>query len=169
MTSHLDTLGQAVLESTSAVLADAGIVASEAAPCEPAGDWRYPMAVIGFGGETVRGSISFELPWSVLSASHPFRSTVTEDLVDWAGELANLVLGNLKTRLRGKSVAIQPGLPMTFTTGAAESGLTRAPQLQYRVAASEGAIFVRFSAEIDGAFEISPSTEPELVRGVSLF
>ncbi len=169
MSSHLETLGQALLESTCQVLQEAGVVVSEAAACEPGGDWLYPMAVIGFGGDSVRGSISFEVPWDVLSACHPLKSTAPDDLIDWVGELSNLVLGKLKTRLRGHSVAIQPGLPMKFTTRATEPGMTSASQLQYRIRVPAGSVLVRFSAEIDGTFEMAASSEPEVVHGVSLF
>jgi len=169
MSSHLETLGQLLLESTRQVLEEAGVPILEASACAPAGDWAAPMAVIGFGGETVRGSISFEVPWRVLSASHPTKSLLADDLVDWVGELSNLVVGTLKTRLRGNSVTIQPGIPMRFTTREAERGATSPPQLQYRLRAADGSILVRFSAEIQSTFEMGTSTQPEVVHGIEIF
>ena len=169
MSSPLEILGEALLECTCQVLDDAGVPTSEAVPCAPGGDWLFPMAVIGFGGESVRGSISIEVQWEVLSASHPTKSTATEDLVDWVAELSNLVMGKLKTKLRGNAVAIQPALPMTFTTRATESGVTRPPQLQYQLRTPDGLVVVRFSAAVDATFQMGTSLRPEVVHGVDIF
>jgi CheY-specific phosphatase CheX len=169
MTSHIETIGQRLLESTQQVFEESAVTLSEGEPCDPVGDWLDPIAVIGFGGETLRGSVSFEVPWRVLQASHPSRSSATEDLVDWVGEIANLVLGKLKTKLRGQGVSIQLGLPTTFTTRATQMGVTGAPKLQYRLRAPDGSVLVRFSAELDQAFEIKAPRMAEVVHEIELF
>ncbi len=169
MSSHVEAIGERLLDATSRVFEENGVLLSERTRCEPASDWLDPIAVIGFGGETLRGSVSFEVPWRVLQASHPTKSTAQEDLVDWVGELANLTLGKLKTELRGCSVSIQLGLPTTFTTRAAETGATGSSQLQYRVRAPDGDLRVRFSAQVDAGFAMAPSPHEEVVHGLDLF
>ena len=169
MSSHIEAIGQHLLESTCQVFEDNAVSLSDAARCEPLGDWLDPIAVIGFGGETLRGSVSFEVPWRVIQASHPARSSATDDLVDWVSELSNLVLGKLKTRLRGRGVVIQLGLPMTFTTRATQTGATGAPRLQYRLRAPDGPVLVRFSAEVSPLFTMAAPRPVETAQDIELF
>lgn len=105
----------------------------------------------------------------MLQASHPSRSSATEDLADWAAELANLVLGKLKTRLQSSGVVIQLGLPTTFTTRAAQSGVIGTPKVQYRLRAADGPVLVRFSAEVDRAFTMVTPRTVEPVHAIELF
>jgi hypothetical protein len=169
MQSDLETIGQKLIESTCHVFGDSGVRLEGATRCEPASDWLDPIAVIGFGGETLRGSVSFETPWRLLQASHPARSDAKEDLMDWAGELSNLVLGALKTSLRGTGVRIQLGLPTTFTNREAQAGATGSSKLQYRLRAPEGSVVVRFSAELDAAFEMTAPRRAEVAGEIELF
>jgi CheY-specific phosphatase CheX len=170
--SHIEAIAQRLLEATGQVFEERGVTLSASTRCDPVGDWLDPISVMGFGGETLRGSVSFEVPWRVLQASHPTNSAVTVDLVDWVGELSNLVVGKLKTKLRTHGVIIQPGLPTTFTTGATQAkqtGATGAPQLQYRLRAPDGAILVRFNAELAEAFEMTAPHRAEVVHEIELF
>jgi CheY-specific phosphatase CheX len=167
--SPIETIGEKLVESTMQVFDESSVPLHESMRCEPVGDWLDPIAVIGFGGESLRGSVSFEVPWRVLQASHPSRSSATEDLADWASELANLVLGKLKTRLRSMGVVIQLGLPTTFTTRAAQSGVIGTPKVQYRLRSSDGPVLVRFSAEMDRAFSMAVPRAVEAAHDIELF
>ncbi len=169
MSSHIEAIGQGLLEATCQVFEDNGTPLTGATRCDPVPDWLDPIAVIGFGGEMLRGSVSFEVPWRVLQASHPSRSSATEDLADWVGEIANLTLGKVKTKLRSRGVAIQLGLPMTFTTQASQTCVTSSPQLQYRLRAEDGSVIVRFTAEFESAFKMTAPVCAEVVHGVDLF
>jgi len=169
MDDHLDAIGEVLVEATRQVFESAGVSLVEAAKCDPVGEWLDPIAVLGFGGEVVRGSVSLEVPWRLLQACHPVRSSAPDDLLDWAGELSNLVVAGLKTSLRQRGVAIQPGLPVTFTMRAAHTGGTGASQLQYRLRSPDGAVLVRFAAQVDPAFNWGPPRSAEIVHDIELF
>lgn len=54
------------------------------------------MSVIGFAGETLRGSLVMVASEELFAAS---RTSDEHDVRDWAGELANQVLGRVKNQL----------------------------------------------------------------------
>jgi CheY-specific phosphatase CheX len=169
MSTPIEALSGSLLDATGQVFQEHGVVLQGPTRCEPALDWLDPIAVIGFGGDSVRGCVSFEVPWRVLQGSHPMRSTATVDLVDWVGELANLTLGKLKTMLRRRGVRIQLGLPTTFTVPGAQSGAMSQAQAQFRLGSEDGGVRVRLSAEIDSAFRLAAPQEVEIVSGIDLF
>ncbi len=167
----IETIGDLLLDATCQVLRASGVTVTDVQRTAPVADWLDPIAVIGFGGDAVRGSVSFEVPWRVLEATHPRRSSVGEDLADWVAELANITVGGLKRSLRARGVSIQVALPIAFTTKPAESGVTRPSTLQYRLRAAEGAVLVRFTAEATPGTELrAPGSElTEVVNDIQLF
>jgi CheY-specific phosphatase CheX len=169
MDSQIEAIGQSLVEATREVFQDVGVELEAASSCAPVGAWLDPIAVIGFGGDVLRGSVSFEVPWRLLEACHPERSSASTDLADWVGELANLTLGKLKTKLRGRGVQIQLGLPMTFTTQSAASAATTSPQLQYRLRSNDGAVLLRFSAALDPACHLAAPTHADVAHDIELF
>jgi CheY-specific phosphatase CheX len=169
MSSEIETLGQTLLDATCQVFEANGAPLSDASRCDPASDWLDPVAVIGFGGEAVRGCVSFEVPWRVLQQTHPTRSSTTVDLADWVGELANLTLGTLKTKLRARAVPIQLGLPTTFTVPDTHRGAMSPAQLQFRLRSIEGSVRVRLSAEVDADFKMGEPTPVAAAVGIDLF
>jgi hypothetical protein len=169
MASHVDMVCENLILATCSVFDETGVWLLETTRCAPAADWLDPIAVIGFGGEKLRASASFEVPWRMLQASHPTRSADREDLIDWVGEIANLTLGRLKTRLRQRGLSIVLGLPMTFRTPDAQTGLTTSPSLQYRLRSADGSVILRLSAAVSEAFALTTPPRTELVRDVELF
>jgi len=169
MNDAIEAIGQELVEAIRRVLDENGVAVSSVSRCEASESWLHPIAVIGFGGDMVRGSVSLGVPWRVLQASHPSKSGSLEDLVDWISELSNLVLGSLKTRLRAHGVLIQLGLPSTFTTSASEMSATGTPELQYRLRALNVSIRVRFSAQVGAAFAMLPPRETAVVDGIQIF
>ncbi len=100
---------------------------------DPAGEAKHPpedgmLAIVGFGGRSMRGNLvvsanralldrSFPAP-NAGGASAPCRQEAarsTEQLQDWLGELANQLLGRLKSRLLAHGIAIQLGTPTTVS------------------------------------------------------
>jgi nucleotide-binding universal stress UspA family protein len=169
MGEHLERIGSELLASARQLLEKEGIPVSEAGTCQPIGEWLYPLAIMGFGSETLRGSVSFEIPWPVLRASHPTKSESREDLADWVGELANLVLGAFKRRLHAHGITIQLGLPLTLTTGDTRAGRMAAPQLQFQVKTGEGTVVIRLSAEITGDLAFLTPAREDTIGDVELF
>jgi CheY-specific phosphatase CheX len=110
---------------------------------DPAGEARHPpedglLAIIGFaGGEKgMRGSLVLSANRGLLARSRPVPQSQTvaptaaaprsagpdtapnsgvDALQDWIGELANQLLGRLKSRLLAHGVAIQLGTPTTVS------------------------------------------------------
>jgi chemotaxis protein CheX len=84
---------------------------------------------VGFGGNELRGAITMDLPIELVAQLHPSparRSEIEkmnkglapgwqfqEDLCDWAGELANQLLGRMKNGLARHGVALQMSTPST--------------------------------------------------------
>jgi CheY-specific phosphatase CheX len=77
------------------------------------------LAIIGFGGDQIRGSLLLSASRGILSTSCPIENTAgpaaDETLQDWGGELANQLLGRLKSRLLAHQVTILLGTPTTVS------------------------------------------------------
>jgi len=77
------------------------------------------VAVIGFAGSQMRGSLVVGATREALRLSHPTggNSAAVDDesLRDWAGELANQLIGRMKIRLLAHQVVIQLGTPTTMS------------------------------------------------------
>jgi CheY-specific phosphatase CheX len=72
------------------------------------------VSFIGFMGEHLRGSLMVIAPMALILRSHPLRSrgAVQEAAAqDWAGELANQILGNLQGRLGPLGVILMLSTP----------------------------------------------------------
>jgi CheY-specific phosphatase CheX len=93
---------------------------------DPAGEESHPpengmLAIIGFGGDQLRGSLVLSANHGLLETSCPARTvgrsdaTHAEILQDWVGELANQLLGRLKSQLLAHGIAIQLGTPTTVS------------------------------------------------------
>jgi hypothetical protein len=99
---------------------------------DPAGEARHPpedglLAIIGFGSgeglaggqKGLRGSLVLSANRGLLERSRPVTARSGEGgvdaLQDWIGELANQLLGRLKSRLLAHGIAIQLGTPTTVS------------------------------------------------------
>ncbi|TNC79684.1 MAG: hypothetical protein C9356_17880 [Oleiphilus sp.] len=74
-------------------------------------------ASIDAGSEELEIRALLRMPFSVLSLTYPSADiTVVEDtkLEDWMAEIANLLIGKLKTRLLNQGIKITIGLPENF-------------------------------------------------------
>jgi CheY-specific phosphatase CheX len=71
------------------------------------------LAFIGFFGDGLRGTLVVDACRALLARSYPAcgHAPDDDDLIDWSGELANLLLGRLKSELLGCGVAIRVGTP----------------------------------------------------------
>jgi chemotaxis protein CheX len=72
---------------------------------------------VGFSGNQLRGAIMLDLPLDLVAHLHPSAATNPDidkdDLCDWAGELANQLLGRLKNGLSRHAITLQMSTPST--------------------------------------------------------
>ncbi len=74
------------------------------------------LAVIGFAGKQMRGALVLFLYPGVLRASYPTPGEVDEeDLLAWAGELSNQLLGRFKNKLLTRGVTIDLSTPTAMS------------------------------------------------------
>lgn len=80
---------------------------------------RQTLAVMGFGGLQMRGSLLMSADASALTLLHPARAggaaPAEDELCDWSGELANQLLGRVKNRLLAHGLVIQQSTPTTLS------------------------------------------------------
>jgi CheY-specific phosphatase CheX len=92
------------------------VAIADAEPNPPRAGERV-MAFVGFGGSELRGALSLDMPTAFVAQLHPALSEdpamEKEDLCDWAGELANQLLGKLKSRVAAYGVTLQMSTPST--------------------------------------------------------
>ncbi len=79
--------------------------------------WADPLSILPFTGQKMAGSLLFTAPLEVISASSPSPEHDLENLIDWSRELANLLVGNLKTSLLRQGVGIELGIPTSVIGG----------------------------------------------------
>ena len=79
--------------------------------------WSESLSIIGLTGH-LRGALILSIPAELVSRCHPARSSAPEDLADWLSELANLLLGQVKSKLLVHGVSIELSLPLTISATA---------------------------------------------------
>jgi Chemotaxis phosphatase CheX len=77
---------------------------------------RAPLAaIIGFGGDVFRGTLTIVAPFRLFQSWYPSHLPDTAeagvDVLDWAGEFVNQLLGRVKRRLFGRGVVLVASLP----------------------------------------------------------
>ena len=76
--------------------------------------WRDPLSALPFTGREVAGTLLFAAPMEFLSRTTPTGDQEVEDLLDWSREVANLLVGSLKTGLLKQGIVIELGIPTSF-------------------------------------------------------
>lgn len=79
--------------------------------------WSETIAIIGLAG-AIRGSLVVSMPTQLVEECHPTHATSPEDLADWIAEIANLLLGRVKSHLLSRGVSIALSTPITLTATA---------------------------------------------------
>ena len=129
------------------------------------------IAVIGFGGESLRGSLVLDVPPSILTRTHPSQSETDGDLEDWIGELSNLVLGRFKSKLLPFDVVIQLSTPIVVRGKGTSIELSTGHSVVHTFSA-EGATFdVLLAADAEGELVLDgePTREIESVEDMVFF
>lgn len=105
-----------VVEAAAHVLPDCGLAIGE--PSEASRDFSEPRQVVafmGFTGDLLRGTMAVVAPLALMRTAYPL--PLKDDVrwefevFDWAGEVANRVLGRIKLSLVERGVDIEASTP----------------------------------------------------------
>ena len=138
--------------------ADFKVVSTGAAPAAPGA--VEVAAVLGYTGEQAKGSIVVTTTRHVVDRSHPNHGMgmpVTEaDLVDWAGEMANQMLGRIKNQLVVRGVSFNMATPTAVLGKSIE---IRPPKdgytVEVTVTGKVGTIAVHFLTVLGAAVDLN--------------
>lgn len=112
--------------------------------------------VIGFTGHNIRGTLVLAPTRSLLESSHQASPAA---LGDWAGELANQLLGRIKNRLRGYGVEIHVTTPVILR-GISLAPLPRGDLGPYCFTGPAGSLSVWFDVEVGEELRLVPCDVP---------
>ncbi len=74
------------------------------------------VALIGFSGDHIHGTLAFAATSSLISASNVLSANPSEaECRDWIGELSNQLLGRVKNRLVAHGPVLSMGTPMVVS------------------------------------------------------
>lgn len=118
--------------------------------------WPNTVAVIGFGGAEIRGTLVLGVHARLLRRTHPLEATEHEDLVDWLVEISNQTLGRMKARLLRHDVSIEIGTPLAISASDLRLRSFRGPPLMMLFESSEGPVQVAFEAHSEPTVELAP-------------
>lgn len=138
-----------------AVFADYQVAATSSGVEEPpSGTEDIVVAIIGFAGEHMRGSLVLTArASSVESWRGPFGNIgAPADERDILGELANMVLGRLKGKLLAEGLPILMSTPTTARGPAVMLARSGRPEEQLAFAGDGWSISARIDAAFDAAF-----------------
>jgi CheY-specific phosphatase CheX len=124
-------------------------------------------SMIGFAGPHVRGSLLVRAPISFFSGTYPKLQKEgphgMREVSDWAGEVANQLLGRLKNQLLRHGLAFSVATPATVFGAFLQEGIPAEGSLTLRFPWQEDEISVRFDVSFDGAALISEEPAAECV------
>jgi CheY-specific phosphatase CheX len=158
-----DILNRITIETCETLLEGMGLTArhvSSREAWELGGEAGCRVAVIGFGGETLRGSLVLDFPAAVITRTHPRKSEIDADLEDWVGELANLLLGRVKARLLPYDAVIQLSTPLVVS-GRSRVEQTTPHSVVHTFLADEGRFRVLLAADADKELELGETSPQE--------
>lgn len=144
------------------LFADYGVTLEAA---EPPHHHSEMVAVIGFTSDELRGSLAISAKVEFFAATNVISEAPTDEQVrDWAGELANQLMGRLKNRLLGYDLVLAMGTPMVITGLSMELGQRRAGIVN-RLAwnSPKGACEAWFEASCEAGLVLTPSATADMV------
>ena len=107
------------------------------------------VGVIGFTGKAMRGTLVLAPTRTLLLRAYPGAS----ELRDWAGELANQLIGRIKTQLRRYGVEVHVTTPVIMR-GQCLAFVPRSGPSLHCFAASPGNVSVWFDAELSDGVDL---------------
>ena len=118
--------------------------------------------IIGFTGEKIRGTIILATVAEVLQATRPTAAETDSEQADWAGELANQLLGRIKNKLLAHGLVIQLSTPTSVTGESLRLALSsdaRSSRLEYRLGV--GPVAVTWATELEDGFTLQLQPKEE--------
>jgi CheY-specific phosphatase CheX len=130
---------------------------------------QYSVAgIVGFVGE-LSGTLLVGAESELLRASHPARNRapiVTNRMqLDWAGELANLIIGRLKLRLKKHGIDFDFSPPISLTGERLQHLVNGNHSHQLAFHCEYGEVGVWVDAEMDETATMHPEFFSEIVLG----
>jgi hypothetical protein len=108
-------LREVVVDAARRIFPGCGIEVGEARePQEEAPETKRLVAVMGFSGDVLRGSMALVAPMELMRDAYPLplKSNGWElDVFDWSGEIANRLLGRIRNALAERGVEVAPSTP----------------------------------------------------------
>lgn len=136
---------------------------------EELGALPHVVACIGFSGDKLRGMLTVVAPLLLMQAAYPREISLSPDedqVLDWAGEVANQLLGRIKRRLVARGVTLGVSTPRALLADQlAVARSTRTSICVLRSSVGDSLIGVWFDAEpeTDGILFEDPDPPPEAV------
>jgi CheY-specific phosphatase CheX len=135
------------------------------------------MAIVGFAGEQMRGSLTLFAPDAVFdrllaSAAGELSADLEGDAQGWAAEFSNLLLGRIKRELLGYGAVLQMSTPTAFSGQDMALHLPSPDEcLAGRFEADGAPVYVLFRALAEPGFELAPASHapPVAAEGDPLF
>jgi CheY-specific phosphatase CheX len=156
-------LNDIVIAAVDEVLSSAGIATAYAGSevCG-ASRWSELIAIIGLGGDKLCGSVVLSVPLALLARSHPARAAGRDDLADWLGELANLLLGQIKSRLLAREVSIVMSTPLTLSGTALRFHRFKGLPVTHAFRAGDADVLVMFEAVGEESAQLAVEADPSV-------
>lgn len=115
------------------------------------------VSIIGFSSTALSGSLILALPRAVAERTLPVPGA---SLADWSCELANQLLGRLKSRLTKHGVIINMGLPVVMSgTDLTLFATARQSTRHYSLSSALGSVLIRLDLEISETLRIELAAE----------
>jgi CheY-specific phosphatase CheX len=141
---------QAMAASAATELLDAyGVKLTEAVEGWEESDEVLYSGVMGFIGERVRGTLLLAAPKDTVLATAPEDARPR----DWVGELANQLVGRLKSKLMAHGVTVALSTPVVLS-GVRLSPLPRSEVLPAVFETASGRVLVWLEVEVDPEFTL---------------
>lgn len=118
--------------------------------------WPGTVAVIGFGGVEIRGTLVLGAPLELLRRTHPVESSDAVELIDWLAEISNQMLGRMKARLLRHDVVIEIGTPLTISASDLRLRSFHGPPSLMLFDSSDGPLQIAFEAHSEPTVELAP-------------
>jgi chemotaxis protein CheX len=114
--AEAEVLRRIVVASSLHVLPSCGLNATE--PIEPTvtdSEEKQVVSFLGFTGDALRGTIAVVAPLQLLRAAYPLsladKAQWQVEVFDWAGEIANRLIGRIRSGLAPLGIIIEASTP----------------------------------------------------------
>ena len=156
--------------SVSQVFTGFGLEAVEIEDPDPAcTSWYHPVAIVGFAGKSIAGTVCVATPWDFLRKTYPADAPTEGDLLDWSRELSNLLLGALKASLLTRRITVEMGIPASVISADFRMQVSAGTPLLQLFRCDATPFPTLLSAELAEGVDLSVAPEPKPAADMFLF